>query len=66
MDIKKGLLLFGGLSLSFAGAALYAYMKEINSKKDDSLIFAELQKLLALIEGHFKLNNDRAKVKRFV
>ena len=62
MDIKKGLLLFGGLSISLAGAAIYAYMKEINSKKDDSLIYSELRGLLELIEVHFKINNDRSQV----
>lgn len=62
MDIKRALLAFGGLSIGLAGAALYAYLKELNSKEDDSHIYVELKSFLKLIEDHFKLNNDRNKV----
>lgn len=42
MDMKKSLAIFGGLSLSLAGAALFAYLKELTSKVDDSKMLNEL------------------------
>jgi hypothetical protein len=62
MDIKKALLAFGGLSLGFAGAALYVYIRDVNSKQDDSLIYQALIDFIRDIENYFKLNNDRSKV----
>ena len=60
MDIKKSLVVFGGLSLSLAGAALFAYLKELSSKVDDSKMLNELQNFLISIEDYFRVNNDRS------
>lgn len=38
MNIKKGVFVLGGLTLTFAGAAIYSYFKDYHSLLSDSKI----------------------------
>lgn len=52
-DIKKSVLIFGGITLSLAGAAIYAFIKDGKSLLDDSRVADELKSLFSAIEEHF-------------